>query len=338
MPMPNPFNNPAFEMTSLTGSINELPTLYGRVGQMGLFPFKGAMTRTVTIDHKNGVLNMIPSKNVGEPSHVNKEGGRKMLSFQVPHFPVDDVILPADVAGIRKFGSENQLEGIAELVNDRLQSMKNKHDITHEWLRVGALKGNILDGDGTTVLYNLFTEFGITQTAVDFELGTAATVVKNKCMEVVRAIEDALLGEVMQNVHVLCDESFFDKLTGHDSVKEAYMNWQAAANYTEDNRKGFKFGGLTFEEYRGKATDITDVSRKFLATDDGIAFPMGTLDTMTGVAAPGDFSETVNTIGVPYYAKQEARKFNRGVDLHTQSNVLPICKRPGVLIRVHTSN
>ena len=33
--------------------------------------------------------------------------------------------------------------------------------------------------------------------------------------------------------------------------------------------------------------------------------------------------ETVNTLGLPYYAKQEVMKFNKGVEIETQSN--PIC-------------
>ncbi|HNN17418.1 MAG TPA: major capsid protein, partial [Giesbergeria sp.] len=36
----------------------------------------------------------------------------------------------------------------------------------------------------------------------------------------------------------------------------------------------------------------------------------------------------------PLYAKQEPRKFDRGTDLHTQSNPLPMCHRPGVLVKL----
>ena len=48
-------------------------------------------------------------------------------------------------------------------------------------------------------------------------------------------------------------------------------------------------------------------------------------------------SETANTLGQPLYAKQEPRKFERGTDLHTQSNPLPMCHRPGVLIKLTVS-
>jgi hypothetical protein len=45
-------------------------------------------------------------------------------------------------------------------------------------------------------------------------------------------------------------------------------------------------------------------------------------------------NETANTLGQVLYAKQEPRKFERGTDLHTQSNPLPMCHRPGVLVKL----
>lgn len=156
------FANPAFGITNLTQSINILPNLYGRLAEMGLFASKPITTRSVIIEEKYGVLHLLPSKPLGSPGTVGESGSRKIRSFVVPHIPHDDIVLPGDVAGVRAFGSETELETVASIVNDRLQAMKNKHDITHEWLRMGALKGLILDGDGSA-LYDLFTEFGITK-------------------------------------------------------------------------------------------------------------------------------------------------------------------------------
>jgi hypothetical protein len=80
--------------------------------------------------------------------------------------------------------------------------------------------------------------------------------------------------------------------------------------------------------------DGTLGSRRFIAAGEAHAFPVGTVDTFATYFAPADFNETVNTIGQPLYAKQEPRKFDRGTDLHTQSNPLPMCHRPGVLIKL----
>jgi hypothetical protein len=93
-------------------------------------------------------------------------------------------------------------------------------------------------------------------------------------------------------------------------------------------------GKITFEEYRGQATDPEGNTRRFIEAGEAHVFPLGTLDTFATYVAPADFNETVNTLGQPLYAKQEPRKFERGTDLHTQSNPLPICHRPAVLVKL----
>ena len=68
--------------------------------------------------------------------------------------------------------------------------------------------------------------------------------------------------------------------------------------------------------------------------DEGHAFPLGTMDTFATYYAPADFNETANTMALPLYAKQEPRKFDRGTDLHTQANPLPLCHRPQLLVKL----
>ena len=138
----------------------------------------------------------------------------------------------------------------------------------------------------------------------------------------------------MTGVHALVSSEFFDALTGHAKVKEAFERWQEGAALRNDLRSGFTYGGITFEEYRGQATDPDGNVRRFIAPKEGHAFPMGTLDSFVTYFAPADFNETVNTLGRPLYAKQEPRRFDRGTDLHTQSNPLPMCLRPGVLVKL----
>lgn len=331
----NPFEVDAFNMVSLTQSLNILPNKYGRVGQLGVFPDKGVRTRTIVVEEMNGILNLLPTLPVGAPGTQNKLGKRTVRSFTIPHIPLDDAILPSEYEGIRAFGSENEMGTLASIMNDHLQAARNKFDITLEHLRMGALKGIILDSDGST-LYNLYTEFGISAQTQAFVLTSSGTRVIDKCRAVIRHIEDNLKGEVYTGVRCLCSAGFFDALITHAEVETYYKNHVAALSLVTgaDPRKGFSFGGITFEEYRGTATDKDGNTRAFIAADEGHCFPEGTSQSFNTIYAPGDFIETVNTIGIPLYAKQEAGKFNRRVDLHIQSNPLPICYRPALLVKV----
>ena len=331
--MNNPFNTPAFSMAALTSAINIIPNRYGRLESLDLFPPKPVRTRQVIVEERNGVLNLLPTMPPGAPGSVGIRGKRTVRSFVIPHIPHDDVVLPEVVQGIRAFGSETEMETVAGVMARHLESMRNKHAITLEHLRMGALKGVILDADGT-VIYDLFEEFRITPAVVSCDLGNANANVKKKCLDVLRHLEDNLKGEFMTGVRVLCSPEFYDALTDHPKVKEAFAYWQQGAVQINDMRAGFTFGGLTFEEYRGQATDGEGHTRRFIAAGEAHAFPLGTVDTFSTYFAPADFNETANTLGQSIYAKQEPRKFDRGTDLHTQSNPLPMCHRPGVLVKL----
>lgn len=334
----NPFlSNPAFSMASLTEAINLLPNMYGKVNQLGLMPAKGVTTRQIMIEEQNGVLTLLQTKPVGSPGAANNMGKRTIRSFAIPHIPLDDLIMPDEVQDVRAFGSETATDVISRRVNDKLQTMRNKHDITLEHLRMGALKGIILDADGST-LYNLFTEFGITQKTVNFALTTSTTKVISKCLEVLRHIEDNLFGEVMSGVHCLCSPEFYDALTTHSLVEDAFKYYQQSQQLLSgDLRGGFKFGNIVFEEYRGVASNAAGTAMKFVAANEAIAFPIGTMQTFSTYFAPADFNETANTTGLPYYAKVEEKRFGRGYDLHTQSNPLPLCQRPALVVKLTKS-
>ena len=55
--------------------------------------------------------------------------------------------------------------------------------------------------------------------------------------------------------------------------------------------------------------------------------------------APADFMETVNTLGLPIYAKQapDPSGLNRFVNVHSQSNPLCLCLRPRAVIQLTMS-
>jgi hypothetical protein len=334
----NPFEQDAFNMASLCAAIDILPNMYGRVNQLGLFNnVDGITTRTAIVEEQSGILNLLKTMPLGAPGNYNKVGKRTVRSFTVPHIPLDDIIRPEEFSGVREFGQPNAMKTLASVMNKHLQAAKDKFAITIEHMRMGALKGIILDADATT-LFNLYTEFGITAKTINFALTTAGTNVTAKCRELLRHIEDNLKGEVMSGVRCLVSPEFFDALIGHANVEKFYVNWEnAAAIANKDPRSGFSFGGIIWEEYRGVATDETGASRLFIAANEGHAFPVGTMNTFKQIYAPGNFIEAVNTPGIELYVKQVMEAMGRWVDLHIESNPLPICCRPAALVKVTKS-
>lgn len=331
--MPNDVvNSDAFTMASLTAAINKMPYKPGRLGELGLFKRQGVAVTSVKVEERNGVLALIPTKKRGEPASVARTGKRTVRSFDVPHIPYEDSILAADVQNVRRFGSADELEGVVQVVNDRLETMRQSHEVTLEYHRVGAVHGLLLDADGATTIYNLFTEFGVAEQTVAFLLGTSTTDVRAKCLAVHRATEKALGALPHSGIHAICGETWFEKLVSHDSVKEAYYRFQDSANLRNDPRKGFEFGGITFEEYRGSIGSVD-----FVNASQARFFPLGVPGLFMTYDAPGNFTEAANTIGLPVYAKQERMKYDRGVDLLTESNPLCMCTMPRVLVKGTTN-
>lgn len=317
-----------FNVTELSAAISNLPTRIGNPSDAELFRNIPGTTNVFSMEfyEESGIL--VPTTEWGGVAPKNSSGKRTAKSWTIPHMPLEDVVKASDVIGVRAFGS-TAAETVQGKVLDKLQAMKNKIDATLAYRRSKAKQGLIVDADGSTIL-NYFTEFGIAQQVVYFDLGTATTNIAAKCQDVIDQIEDGLGQEVYSSIEVEVDRAFYDALTAHKNVREVFLGWSAAeSKLGRSNTSGFEFGGLKFIVNRQKV-GVTPL----VAASTGHAYPRGTQDVFLNGLAPADFNETVNTLALPYYAKQAGKQFDRGFDLHVQSNQLPIVAKPKALVKV----
>jgi len=333
MPVLDVFDQSAFSALSLAARINNpeiIPFVPRRLDDLGLFTAEPITTDKVMIERYNGKLQLVPTSPRGAPPERNLSEKRDARVFRVPQIQLEDRILADEVLGVRAFGMQSELQTVMSAADRRWRTMFNSIDATREHLRMGALKGKILDSNGSTELFDLFAEFNVSQASeIDFALGTATTNVRGKCSQVIRLIEDALEDAPYQGVHGFVSSQFMDALADHSKVKDAWERWQnGEALRMRTARRMFFYGGIMFEEYRGKVGGVD-----FIADNKATFFPVGVPGLFQEYFAPADFVETVNTPGLPRYAKVAPdAKYNRYVDLLTQSNPLPMCTRPNVLI------
>lgn len=338
MPVWDIFNQDAFGMLQLTDAINKVPFLPRAVGQLNLFSEEGVPTVTVTIEEQNGVLTLLPTKLRGQSGTLLSAVKRTQRAIRIPHVPHNDNIKADEVQDVREFGSQDQLQTVQRVVNQRLVRMANNHDATLEHMMLGAVKGIVVDADGTTPIVNLFDEFGVTQpTEIDFDLDNAtpaAGALRKVCHGVVRQIEDALLNVPYDHVHCLCSPQFFDALVSHPEVTAAYERFLDGAFLRQGlARKQFTIFDITFQEYRGQIGAV-----KFIADNKAHLFPAGAPGLFKTYYAPADYVETVNTLGLPRYAKLAPdERFQKFIEVETQSNPLTICTYPLTLIQGKTT-
>ena len=331
MSMLDVFNSDAFSVVSLTDAILKAPFRPMRIGSLGLFRERGITTTTVVIEEKDGRLSLIPTSPRGGPASTIGAQKRTARSFVVPHLERESKIMADEVQNVRAFGSDNAQEAVQALVNERLLDLRAMHEVTLEHLRVGAIKGQILDADGSSVLFNLFTEFNVTQQTEDIALSVKTTKVRNDAVAIQRLIEKELGAEPITTYRAFCGDEFFDALIEHDQVKES-LKFQESELLRTDLRKGFEFGGITWENYRGKVGTVS-----FFPTAEAYVVPIGT-NIFSTYFAPADFGETVNTVGLPVYVKTAVDEgLNRWTKLHSQSNPLALCLRPRAVVKVTKS-
>lgn len=323
-------NGNAFTVASMTAAINRLPRVPRRVlDGLNLFTEIPVRTRTIQIEERNGVLQLIPAGTTKDPATPARKGKRTLRSIDAPQLKLDDTIGVEDLIDLRAFGGQgDSQEAISEVINQTMGQLLNSHAATWEHMAVGAIKGVIEDADGTTDLYSLATLFNITlPTAVDYALGTDTTDVAKLVTETVRTIEDAMGDMTFDRVHCLCGKTFFDALINHPKVQGAFELWQSGEFFRQDNRRGFTWKNVTFEEYHGKVGSVSYIPDK-----DARFFPVGP-GIFERYNAPADYLETVRTPGLPSYAKQWQTDDGRAVHIQTQSNPLFICRYPKTLCR-----
>jgi hypothetical protein len=329
------FEQDPFQMASLTEAINILPYVPNRIGAMGLFAERNPTTHTVFLERKGNVISLLTTKPRGS-GETNKKpaNSRDVLPIMIPHVPYVEDLLASDLSGLRGFDTETQTVTASEMLNDKLSGMRQDHEVTHEYFRLGAIKGRVLDGDGTTTLVDLFSAFGITQGDHYFNLEGDGEGIKQECIDVIRAIESSLGGATYDHIHAFCGNDFFDQLSTNEEVKKSHAAlagnlWAMMTQGQGTQGRGtsqIMFGDITFENYRGKVGDVD-----FIESDVAHFFPVGVPNLFREFFGPANTMDDVNTPGKPIYAQQKPKEWNEGIDIRTESNPLMLCVRPSVL-------
>lgn len=323
----NIFEDEAFSVPNLVAVINEEQRVPGRIAALGLYDEEGSMSTRVEIEKDGDTLHLVPAKDRGAPGLVVTGSKRNLIPFNTIHLPQTFSIMADEIQGIRAYGSRTELQAVQDVVNARALKARRALDATHEFQRIGGIKGIIVDADGTTPLLNLFDRFGITQQTLAMEFGVADT--SAKAGEALDMQEDALGNTTVDGARAFCGKNFWADLISDPSVRETYLGSEAAAALRGDRRQEFDFGGITWERYRGHVN-----GDRFVGDDEAYLFPEGVQELFKSVFAPANYMEVVNTLGVPYYAKLEPMPFNKGIAGEAQSNPLHINTRPRATIKL----
>ncbi len=324
------FNDDAFSVSELSDTITDIPDVPTQIGDKNLFQESGIRTTVFMIERQGSALKVLPVAPRGGVREPVALGPRKKFPLELFHIPESWSVLADEVQGIVAFGKETEVMQVQDLVKEKLAVAKGNMDLTHEYQRVGAIKGLIKDADGSTLL-DLYDAFGMTQTTLFWDLANTASDPKDHGIALKAAMKGKLGGRSFTGIRLLCSPGFFTLFIKNTNIKKAWELWQAGQFARDDQTEAdFIFlRNITLEIYDGTIGGTALIEDGF-----AYAYPEGVPGLFQTRFAPGDYMETVNTVGKPFYAKQERMKFDKGVEGECQSNPLHFCSLPETVFKV----
>lgn len=329
------FNSSAFSTTSLSGMVEKMDYVPQLLGSLNLFTPEPVRTRNIFVDRTDGGLTLIPTSADGAPPESLIGDGRDAVSLRTTRLAKEFTIYAHELNGIRASGTETELMAVQSEFARRTGRIRDDMELTHEFHRLGALQGLLLDADGSTVIYDYSTEFNESiPAATSFELDVSTTKVHDLCKDVARGMARSGRGSLAgASIHALAGDDFYDALVSHANVEKFYLQQQEARNMREAQGQifeSFRVGGITFHNYRG--TD--DNSTVAIPTAEAKFFPVGARDVFKQAMAPLETLEYVNTPGQNVYQMAiPDRDRNMWAKGEIYSYPLYVCQQPRVLRR-----
>jgi hypothetical protein len=343
---PDFLNDEAFSLNTLTAVINERDFVPGRAGALAFAGVgAGVATTTVSLESIGGSISLVQTSPRGGPAPQDTREKGTLRVVNIPQVKLEETIGVHSIQNVRALGSTSALRGMRQVIDQQIELKNQRFDLTLEHHRLGALKGRILDADGTT-LTDLFTLFGVQEpTPIDFsdvfalegstDAGDGFETVRTKVHQVTRFMKRNLKAALPPTARIwaLTGDQFFDRLVEATSVKGVFDGYAAAERRLGGNYAFgiYEFADVFWENYQGTDDDSETVG---IAPNEARFFLTGVPGLYAEYYAPADFEETVNTIGLPRYARiARDPEFGRWVKLHAQMNPLPICTRPRTLVK-----
>lgn len=306
------------------------------LGSLELFDPIYSRSRTIAIASKDGALSLIPTSEMGAPPEELVPKGSKVRKFDAVRLAKGSTIYAIEMAGVLALPFDQQTKDIAQEVTDRTAQIVDDLELTWEFQRFGAIQGKVLDADGTTVLYDWFEEWGISEPAeINFQLNSPDTDVRKKCRDVKRTMQKKAKGVWTPSTRVgaLVGDEFFDSLVNHPQIKETKLGTERAP--VLENIEGFSsiaIEGITFINYQG-TDDETTIA---IGSQKARFFPIGARGAFkVGWAPASEFKPYVNQRGRPYVGLVLEDKSGRDewdrIELY--SYPLFACTRPEMLLR-----
>lgn len=306
------------------------------LGSLNLFDPLYSRTRAIGVASRDRTMALIPTSADGSAPEELVPEGADIRYFNTVRLAKGSTIYVSQLAGVAALPFELQTQEVAREVSDRTARIMEDVELTWEHMRLGAIQGKVMDANGTTVIKDWYSEWGVAEPAeIDFELDTATTDVRKKCRDLGRTMQKAAKGvwTPATRIGALVGDTFFDMLVNHQQIKETKLGTEKAS--TLENIEGYStydVENITFINYRG--TD--DGTTLAIGSEKARFFPINARGAFqVGYGPANEFKPYLNRAALPYYGLLLSDTSGREAWDRTEVYSYPlfICTRPEMLLR-----
>ncbi len=337
----------SFKQADFVEGITNTPLQYGYINSRNDFNVKSTNQTAIIFDKDYSTTTLLPQTNRGDKAATQgRERNADTFALKLAYFKHADRLTGDDIQSWRTPGSTMD-KTLAKATAEKMEDMKRNWNQTQEYMKLQAKKGIFKTPDGI-VMANMFTEFNVTQTSIDFVLGTPGTNVDSKIRALKKAVSTNVMnGGAISGIEVLVDPSFFEKLISHAEIKEAYKYFASSPNPLRDNLTQyekwgimdyFTYKGVNFVSYDATFNLPNGTTEVAFAANTGIATAMGVKDLFRGYNGPSAKLSAANDQGQEIFMRTYVDERDEFVEFEMEAAPLYFCTRPASLVAVTSSN
>lgn len=312
-----------FTADELIASVAKAPYIPGMLAQEGIFTTRSLSGTRFALE--NQALNdaaLITATPRGTPSKAQTLERREVFTFETEHYRKDGAVYADEVLNMRAVGVTGAREAITSRRDEVVAKLRRDMDLTHEYLRMACV--NTPSNDFGSAPASEAVAFGASDSAIRSAIFTHIT----------KPLESVLKGIPYNYALAICDDTFWTGLIESKTVRETYLNQQAANSLrSQSTTEAVSFGGVTWVRYRGVGSTV-------IASGKAKVIPVGVPDLFIQAFAPADTLDSIGAgaMGTPYYmSAYPIDDGNRGWYLELQSNVAMVCTRPDAILTIGLS-
>jgi len=333
--MSDVFNNTPqrrIEVTNLVNEIIPVPSILGGLGEQ-LFRTVPVRTRTIAIQRVGRTNRLIPVSPIGAPPVELEVEGGDVRPFFIRRLAKGSTVYAEELQGVTDFFDFNQVRTLDGEIAARAARIRDDFELTNEYQRFGAIQGIVVDSDGSTVLDNWFTAWGVAApTPFVFDLDIATSNLQQISDNVITAMRQATVDGWIPGrtrVHAMVGNTFFTTFIAHPNYTRAYLNTPNAGQLLNAMPDMVDAFGIVWHRW----VEGGNLPTEFNLPDNEVRFfPVGGNDVFQRVLGPAEFDPFVNQPGREIYGMQIPDR-DRGAWLRTEMYQYPlfICLRPEML-------